>query len=176
MKLNPEPFKELLIKYKSSVPKTFSEEYEIRPSNRHFYNSPEEVREALGLKPWEEFKQDVINYWNEQAKCGRMTSQKAREAIASGARTGRTTRMLVDAVFNAQSSLVLISGCEPEYTRHLIKLAKEYCRELGIPVNNILYPLSQCHPDDAVVSFRDHYVRPVPPTIKLDFVQSKFLR
>jgi hypothetical protein len=59
------------------------------------FMSPDDIRIALGLKPWDEYRLEIIRQILDEP---RHPSDKLG-AILSGEATGRTTRMLTEALF-----------------------------------------------------------------------------
>ena len=104
------------------------------PESKPKYSSPEEIRIALGLKPWDEFAIESIEWWLADKHTDK--SQKL-QYIYSKRRTGQTTKMLVEAVYVSQSKVVGISGRKESWTYDLVKQAKSMCQQLGLDDSNI---------------------------------------
>lgn len=120
------------------------------------YNSPDEIRIALGLEPWDEFAIESIQLWLADKHTD--NAQKL-EYIYSKRRTGQTTKMLVEAVYVSQFEPVGLSGFREVYTIELVKRAKEICRQLGLDDLNIK-PWTQKMQKDSVSYSKtlvDHY-------------------
>jgi hypothetical protein len=115
----------------------------------------DEARERLGLLPFDEYAelqiQDVSN------------PLKAAEKILYGdirdllRNTGRTTKMLLEAVVQSQYSHVKISGYSLSYSEQLTVDAKTMAKKLGLNPDFILRPndVEWIRP----VVFTDHYQR-----------------
>jgi len=109
----------------------------------------EEIREALGLMPFDEFREKAI----ERNKTLPMTR---------GRILGRTTQMLVEAVYHAQSGKVAIKAWSPFYEKTLYREACEMCITLGLEeaVKNIVNPDLFNRTEDIKWTFEDHYIAP----------------
>jgi len=90
----------------------------------------EEIRIALGLLPFDEFREKVVKEYDPVF-------------IPKGRRTGKTTEMLIEAVYNAQSGTVAMIGCTLTYSKLLCKEAIKICNQLGLheAAENIVAPI-----------------------------------
>ena len=100
----------------------------------------EEARKALELQPFEGFQHPA--------------AAAALETYSSEKRgTGRTTKMLVDAVVQSQSSKVAIVGWSLGYSHCLTQEARIYAQKLGLDPNQIVLPQDKAK---AKQVFTDH--------------------
>lgn len=100
------------------------------------YSSPDAIRIALGLKPWDEFAIESIQwYLNNFLKSN--GASKTLEYIYSKRRTGQTTKMLVEAVYASQFRVVSILGWNRDHTEYLVDEAWGLCNQLGLDPSNI---------------------------------------
>jgi hypothetical protein len=87
------------------------------------YKDPEEIRIALGLMPWDEFKK--------YAQINTISADKDRA-------TGRTTKILIEAVFESQTEpIVEIVGWSNYYTNDLVVRTRDICIRLGLDPRKI---------------------------------------
>lgn len=101
--------------------------------------TPERVREKLGLRPWSEWTSQVI----------------LEEDLGPARRSGRTTRMLVNAVSDALNGRdVVIIAYDPYYAVRLVGNARDYMRMLGSDQTNRIFANSNVllRPHDAMRS------------------------
>lgn len=117
----------------------------------HKFNTADDVRIALGLEDWGVFAQKVQasirkNDWDEKTKS---------ESISNNRTTGRTTKMLVDAVYKSQFHKIKIHSHKLSFTRTLTSKAISMCNDLGIDSKNIIHPESKEKFD---IAFTDHYI------------------
>jgi hypothetical protein len=118
-----------------------------------YYDSPDQIRETLGLKPWDEFKKKIKD---DTSNLG--ISSIPREFIDKNRRTGRTTKMLVDAVYEAQSKIVAISAYNEKYEKSLVSQARLMCDRVGITRDNIhSYQEAKRNNVREFSLFSDHY-------------------
>lgn len=96
--------------------------------------SVEEVRERLGLRPFDEFYEEGKKLYGDR-------------------RLGLTTRMLVNAVHAAQTKNVAIRGHTRHYSRDLARTAQGYAYKLGIDTSRI-WPYPHKGVDE---TYTDHY-------------------
>lgn len=79
---------------------------------------------ALGLKPWAEFAAEII---------------KDRPlSLFDGRLTGRSTKMIIEAIFESQNQYVCIAGCHRKHSKILVAYAKILCERLGLDKSRIL--------------------------------------
>lgn len=97
------------------------------------YNSPEEVRIALGFMAWHEYRKNI----KESAKNSDLPPEAITEIVSKNRRTGRTTEMLVDCLYHAQFEKIMIAGFPHKYGESLVQQAKGMCGSLGIDPENI---------------------------------------
>lgn len=124
------------------------------------YNSTEEIRIALGLKPWDEFTIESIQWWLADKHTD--NTQKL-QYIYSKKRTGQTTKMLVEAVYASQFSRVMLVGHNGSYSSDLARMAFDMCYKLGL--SNADLKIDSIHPslwkkgdyDLKAKVFVDHY-------------------
>ncbi len=118
------------------------------------YNSPEAIRIALGLKPWEEFR----NLMREKIVQSNLSISRKNELLVENINTGRTTEMLVEAVYESQSRKVTVRGYSDRYTEQLITECRAMCLRLGLdPKNVILLSAIGSGLDQPEQVFHDHY-------------------
>lgn len=121
----------------------------IQPTNSPKYPTPEFIRIKLGLLPWAEYKYKKQNSYLDYYY------------IDINKNTGRTTKMLVNAVYYNQFRKVYIVGFNQTYTKDLILKVDKMCKWLNIKSNNIL-PLPNNFVDidfsNSYVFF-DHYIK-----------------
>jgi hypothetical protein len=95
--------------------------------------TPEEVRIALSLRPFDEFARAS----GETTRLQMLSMMTEEQVRAEGPRrTGRTTRMIVEAL--AAASLgrhVVFVSRSLESARTILKYAQEFAHRLGIPIN-----------------------------------------
>jgi hypothetical protein len=122
------------------------------------YSSETEIFKALGMKDWAEYRLDSIK---EIINNDSYSPQGKLLEIIGGRRSGRTTRMLVSALFVSQSAPVSILAHDFTYTEFLVKIARDYCLELGLETSNIhnAYLVRENKAADYVL-LRDHYEAP----------------
>ena len=89
-----------------------------QPSKRLKYPLPFYIRKSLGLLAWDTFAYQKRNFGSRDI--------------------GRTTKMLVEAVYFSQNRKVYLAGYNQKYTDILVNQAKEMCNKLSIPNNNLL--------------------------------------
>lgn len=98
----------------------------IQPANSPKYPTPEFIRIKLGLLPWDEYKYKKQNFYLDYYY------------IDINRNTGRTTKMLVSAIYYSQFRKVYVVGYNQRYTKDLIVEADRLCRKLNINPTNIL--------------------------------------
>ena len=98
----------------------------LKPKRKLDYPLPYYVRRALGLKPWDEFAREVVAKKNPVFDFSRLYSGM-----------GKTTKMIVQAVYWSQNREVYLVGYNQRYTNMLIQQAKHYCYQLGLGTQNI---------------------------------------
>ena len=105
--------------------------------------TPEEVRVALGLRPWLEFAQDVAG---RDPNPHVTLEQQERERWR---RTGRTTRMLVESVaaMSDHRNVMIVCHDRDAAVRNL-QLVGGFLRGLDVPLRNTTHNRIQvAHPD-----------------------------
>ena len=119
----------------------------LQPANFPKYPTPEFIRIKLGLLPWDEYKYKKQN------------SNLDYYLTDINKNTGRTTKMLVNAIYYSQFKKVYIAGYNQKYTKDLIVEADKLCRKLNINPTNILPLPSVLNGLDLSQSyvFFDHY-------------------
>lgn len=100
----------------------------------------EEARIALGMRPFEAIE------------------NMAREMHIYPRRSGRTTRMLLEAVIASQQGKVQITGRTLSDTKRLVNQARSMCKELGLNPLNIQPAIEPYSNIDTYRVFRDHYM------------------
>jgi len=98
------------------------------------YNSPEEVRVALGFMPWDKYRKNIKQF----AKNSDLPPKAINEIVSNDRRTGRTTEMLVKCLYHAQFEVVAIAGHPPGCGEDIVNQAKSMCLRLGIDPKNIV--------------------------------------
>jgi hypothetical protein len=102
------------------------------------YASPEAIRESLGLLPWDEWERQVL------AERG-----SDRPVLDPKRRTGRTTKMLCEALYTLQFEPILVRGFNKYYTEILNEQLKVMANKLCIYTHNLK--------DSYAKGFHDHY-------------------
>lgn len=101
----------------------------------------EEARIALGLQPFEGFY---------HPKAPVLEAHSSRERG-----TGRTTKMLVEAVVQSQTKKVAIVGWSISYSYDLTRQARNYACKLGLNPDQIVLPNDGWKAEQV---FTDHYI------------------
>lgn len=126
------------------------------------YKSPDEIRIALKLKPWDEWRLAQIKFFLSR-EAPMHSPEQCLEFIDSKRATGRTTKMLVEAVYAAQMGKVLILGHSDSYSQSLVNIAHDMCFQIGLKelIKNIqpMYSDKVSFIDKTTKLFQDHYTR-----------------
>ena len=102
-----------------------------QPEARIKYNSPDDIRIALGLKPWDEWRLTQIKHFLNRG-ASHVSTAEALDFIDNKRATGRTTKLLIEAVHTAQTHKVLMMGRTTRHSEDLTEQAIEMCRKLKL--------------------------------------------
>jgi len=131
-------------------------------------NSPlslEEIRIKLGLLPWDEF---AVAAQKSVADSSNIPDDYKLEHIRDNRATGRTTKMLVEALHKNQFCTVKIKAFDPRFEDELFSQAKSMCLRLNLDSSNILRTRDKG--DSSTVVFHDHYI-PFRPMLQHKRIQ-----
>jgi hypothetical protein len=90
----------------------------------------DQIRERLGFKPWDEFLEDQKKWFKEWEAKGHLSKEELLKYRYR--RTGKTTKMLINAVEAAQHGYVSIHGAQFCFDVEYTNMAKRMCEKLGI--------------------------------------------
>jgi hypothetical protein len=128
------------------------------------YKSPKDIRIALGLMSWDDWRLAQIKHF-----LGRdalyLSAAEALDVIDNKRASGRTTKILISAIYTAQTQKVLIMGRNTQHGEDLARKAIEMCQHLKMysvaknirPLVVENHEMPFIHPD--VKLFPDHAVK-----------------